>query len=91
MKWMHGGEGDSPAIAPLRPPSTTVELYITLPDQSSIPEFGENHRLTVQQLALGVENMSQVERNWAIRTLIESVVEAAITELEEKGILRGGS
>ncbi|AEJ94565.1 hypothetical protein PBI_ACHEBE_39 [Mycobacterium phage Achebe] len=91
MKWMHGGEGDSPAIAPLRPPSTTVELVISLPDQSSIPEVGENHRLKIAHVALGIENMSQVERDYALRTLIESVTKKAIKELRVKGVMRGGS
>lgn len=86
MKWKKDGEPT--AIKPMRPEQTVVELKVELPDQSYIPG---GVILSVRMPGAGIEGMNQVERDWALRHLIETVVDAAINELEEEGVLRGGS
>ncbi|AOT24697.1 hypothetical protein PBI_STASIA_41 [Mycobacterium phage Stasia] len=90
MKW-GGGEGDSAPIAPLRPPQTVVELTVSLPWTPFVASDGKPQKLQVKQVASGVEEMNESERNWAIRKLLENVNKQVLEALTEKGYLRGGS
>ncbi|AUV62000.1 hypothetical protein KIV63_gp44 [Mycobacterium phage SWU2] len=87
MRW--GGEGDSPSIAPLRPPQTVVELTVALP---YIPDVAgtKGQKLNVRQVAGSIEEMDDVERTWAINHLIDTVVKQVREALQEKGYIRGG-
>ncbi|AEJ92392.1 hypothetical protein TIMSHEL_41 [Mycobacterium phage Timshel] len=87
MRW--GGEGDSPSIAPLRPPQTEVYLSVDLPYiPDVIGEKGE--KLAIRQVAANVEGMSIVERTWAIEHLLKQVNDAVLQALREKGVIGGG-
>ncbi|AVO22438.1 hypothetical protein SEA_POOMPHA_39 [Mycobacterium phage Poompha] len=88
MKW-GGGEGDSAPIAPLRPPQTVVELTVSLPYMPSVPDGGQGQKLNVKQVATGIEEMAEAQRNWAIRHLLENVNKQVLDALAEKGYIRG--
>lgn len=87
MRW--GGEGDSPSIAPLRPPQVVVELTVEIP---YIPDVTgqKGDKLQVKQVAADVEGMSIVERTWAIKYMLKQVNDAVLQALQEKGVIGGG-
>ncbi|QKO02435.1 hypothetical protein KIV64_gp53 [Mycobacterium phage DroogsArmy] len=87
MRW--GGEGDSPSIAPLRTPQTVVELTIELP---YIPDVtGQTgSKVNLKQVATSIEEMSLVERTWAIKHMLDNVNRQVLEELQKKGVIGGG-
>ncbi|ASZ75476.1 hypothetical protein KIW74_gp52 [Mycobacterium phage Kimona] len=88
MKW-GGGEGSSPSIAALRLPTTEVEVFVRLPYMPMVSDGGKGDVLQVKQVATGVEEMSEPERDWAINHLIDNVTKQIREALAQKGYIRG--